>query len=170
MTQTLTTSRLTLRPLAPRDEDAATAFYMSERSAMTGGHLPRPAAWRAFAAMLGHWQMRGFGLWAVTRKGDDTAIGMVGPYFPAGWPETEIGWVLFDGAEGHGYAFEAAQAAMADARTRLGWTDIVHYIRAGNDRSIRLAERMGARLDPDAPRPEGSSGPALVYRQPGGAP
>lgn len=167
---TLTTQRLTLRPLASRDEGAVTAFYMSERSAMTGGHLPRPAAWRAFAAMLGHWQARGFGLWAVTCTGDDTPIGMVGPYFPGGWPEPEIGWTLFDGAEGHGYAHEAAQAAITDARTRLGWTQIVHYIRPGNDRSIRLAERLGATLDPDAARPEGGSGTALVYRQPAGTP
>ncbi|MEM7490577.1 MAG: GNAT family N-acetyltransferase [Pseudomonadota bacterium] len=167
---TLTTERLTLRPLAPRDEAAVTAFYMSERSAMTGGHLPRPAAWRAFAAMLGHWQARGYGLWAVTPHGDDVVLGMVGPYFPGGWPEPEIGWVLFDGAEGHGYAFEAARAALADAGARLGWTEIVHYIRPGNDRSIRLAERLGAKLDPQAAQPEGGSGEALVYRQPQVAP
>ncbi|MEM7641458.1 MAG: GNAT family N-acetyltransferase [Pseudomonadota bacterium] len=164
----LTTERLTLRPLASRDEAPVTAFYMAERSAMAGGHLPLRGAWRAFAAMLGHWQARGFGLWAVTRTGDDTAIGMVGPYFPGGWPEPEIGWTLFDGAEGHGYATEAAKAALADARTRLGWTQIVHYIDPGNARSIRLAERLGATLDPAAARPEGSS--ALVYRQPQGTP
>ena len=101
----------------------------------------------------------------MTAKGDDTILGLVGPNFPEGWPETEIGWILLDGAEGRGIAFEAAQAAIADARARLGWTTIVHYIRKANARSIALAERLGATVDPDAALPR-TDAPAWVYRQP----
>lgn len=162
---TLTTERLILRRPEARDAAAVTDFFMSERSAMTGGHLPRGEAWRKTALNFGHWDIRGYGLWAVTAKGCDTILGLVGPNYPEGWPETEIGWIMLDGSEGKGYAFEAAQAAILDARQRLGWTTIVHYIRAENARSIALAERLGATVDPDAALPRCDI-PAFVYRQP----
>lgn len=162
----LETPRLILRRPNVTDADAVVAFYMSERSQYAGGHVPRFAAYRNFCALLGHWECRGYGLWAVTQKGDDSIIGLVGPFFPDGWPETEIGWLIFDGHEGKGFAMEAAKSAIADARSRLGWTDIVHYIAEPNSRSIALAQKLGAARDPAAqvPKPED---PCLVYRQPG---
>ncbi|MGX9355327.1 GNAT family N-acetyltransferase [Roseobacteraceae bacterium S113] len=163
---TLTTDRLTLRRPEPRDEAAIHAFYRSERAQYVGGNSSDTfLAWKAVALMYGHWSLRGYGLWAVAERGSDDVMGLVGPFYPTGWPETEIGWVLFDGHEGKGVAAEAARAAIADARTRLGWTDIVHYIAPENTRSIALAERLGATRDPSAvvPKPDA---PCLVYRQP----
>ncbi|MEM7719732.1 MAG: GNAT family N-acetyltransferase [Pseudomonadota bacterium] len=162
---TLNTERLVLRRPTGGDAEAIMAFYNTERSQFTGGDLGRFNAWKQTAAMLGHWEVSGFGLWAVTMRGDDTILGLVGPFYPDGWPETEIGWVLFDGAEGQGIALEAARAAIADARSRLGWRDIVHYIAPENERSIKLAERLGAVQDPDAVTPKPDA-PCLVYRQP----
>lgn len=158
------TDRLILRRPTAADAPVATAFWQSPRSMHVGGDVIRPTAWRHFAAMLGHWEIRGYGLWAVVRRDTNQTIGLVGPWYPDGWPETEIGWLLFDGAEGHGFAAEAARAAMDHARTELGWTDIVHYIAPANDRSIALAERLGAVRDDTAqvPNPEK---PTLVYRQ-----
>lgn len=162
---TLVTDRLILRPPAQHDLDRCVAFSMSERAKFVGGHVPEFRAWMTFAGTLGHWQLRGFGLWAVTAKGDDTIIGLVGPFYPDGWPETEIGWMMFDGSEGKGFAQEAAVATLQDARDRLGWTNIVHYIDPLNTRSIVLAQRLGANLDPHGvvPKPEA---PCLVFRQP----
>lgn len=158
------TSRLILRRPEPKDETRAVDFWASERAQYTGGGEGRMKGWRQFAHMVGHWSLRDFGLWTVTAKGDDTALGMVGPYFPEGWPETEVGWVLFEGAEGKGIAFEAAQAAIADSRGRLGWTTIVHYISHGNDRSVALAKRLGATEDHAAKTP--GDKPCHVFRQP----
>ncbi|WP_299926515.1 GNAT family N-acetyltransferase [uncultured Pelagimonas sp.] len=165
MTRALHTDRLILRRPNGSDAAATTAFYQTERAQYVGGNVPEFRAFSNFCALLGHWEVRGYGLWAVTTKTSDDIIGLVGPYYPQGWPETEIGWLMFDGSEGRGYAAEAAKAAIADARTRLGWTDIVHYIAPQNARSITLAERLGARHDPNAtvPKPED---PCLVYRQP----
>jgi RimJ/RimL family protein N-acetyltransferase len=160
---TLCTERLVLRRPAPRDQEAIVAFYMSERSAYAGGHVPRFMAWKNTAAIFGHWHLNGFGLWAVTRKCDDTIIGLIGPFYPDGWPETEIGWLIFDGAEGHGFAYEAAVAALADARSRLGWKHIVSYIAPENARSIALADRLGAVLDVNADVPFADK-PTHVYR------
>jgi len=142
------TDRLILRQPNAKDVDSLTRFYNSKRSAMAGGDVPYSEAVSRAYAVLGHWVHRGYGLFAITRRADDAAVGMAGPYFPPGRPETEVGWVLFDGAEGHGYATEAAKATIAYARDTLRWTDIVHYIVAENTSSIAVAERVGAKLDP----------------------
>ncbi|MGH1415565.1 MAG: GNAT family N-acetyltransferase [Pelagimonas sp.] len=165
MTRALHTERLILRRPNGSDAAATTAFYQTERAQYVGGNVPEFRAFSNFCAILGHWEVRGYGLWAVTTKASDDIIGLVGPYYPNGWPETEIGWLMFDGAEGQGYAAEAAKAAISDAYKTLGWTNIVHYIAHPNTRSVALAQRLGAQLDPNAtmPKPED---PCFVYRQP----
>ena len=162
----LHTARLTLRPPAARDWPQAKAFFTSPRAEALGGVFTEGKAWRTLAAEIGHWSMLGFGMWAVTRTGDDTCLGLIGPWCPVDWPETEIGWMIWDaGLEGTGIATEAARAAIAHAYGTLGWETVVHYIAPGNTRSIRLAEKLGAALDPDAPGPTAYPG-TLVYRSP----
>ena len=164
MTLTLETDRLTLRRLATRDWPQVREFFMSERARAIGGPDSLATAWRAFATKLGHWEIHGYGMWTVTKKGDDTAIAQIGPWYPADWPEKEIGWLVFsDKAEGTGIAFEAARAAIHHAFGTLSWDTAVSYIAPDNTRSIALAERLGARLDPDAATPAFSQ-PHLVYR------
>lgn len=166
MTDILHTSRLVLRRPGPDDWPAARDFFLSDRSAGIGGPLSLGQAWRAFAAELGHWEMRGYGMWAVCRRDEDRALGLIGPWHPADWPETEIGWMIFDSAaEGTGIATEAARAAIAHARDALGWTRIVSYIAPDNARSIRLAEKLGATCDPGAPQPDPAK-PCRVFRHP----
>ena len=160
----LTTERLVLRQPNADDTETVTAFYQTDRSQYVGGPGNNFDAFKQWGFILGHWTIRGYGLWAVTEKGSDAIIGLVGPFYPDGWPETEIGWLMFDGFEGKGYAFEAAEAALVHARDTLGWTDIVHYISHGNDRSVALAERVGASRDASAATPLGKD--CLVYRQP----
>ncbi len=97
---TLTTDRLTLRAPEQRDFDAFAAFYASDRAAFIGGPLDRERAWRQLATEAGHWQLLGYGRWIVADRATDAAVGMVGLWNPEGGPEPEIGWDLFDGAEG----------------------------------------------------------------------
>lgn len=158
------TDRLILRQPDARDVDGLVTFYNSKRSAMAGGNVSYPEAVTRAYSVLGHWVHRGYGLFAITLKGNDAAIGMAGPNFPPGRPETEIGWVLFDGAEGYGYATEAAKATIDYAKKTLLWTEIVHYIVTENVSSIAVAERVGAELDPQAQQPKPDY-PCLVYRQ-----
>ena len=115
-----------------------------------------------FGTELGHRDLRGFGMFVFHRRDDPAPLGMAGPWFPEGWPETEIGWSVWTPeAEGRGYAHEAARATLAFARDALRWPAAVSYIDPGNARSIALAERLGARRDEAAAAPgEGT----LVYR------
>lgn len=160
----LQTERLILRRLAPRDADGYIAFCRSRRARFAGGPRSAAAAWREFAGELGHWDLRGYGMFAVTeRGGDDTCLGLVGPWYPADWPEREVGWLIWAGAEGKGYAAEAARACLAHVFGRLGWETAVSYIDEGNTRSIALAERLGASRDDAAPTPSACAD-TLVFR------
>jgi len=164
MIPTLETERLILRGPAKQDADAYLKFFTSKRSVHVGGPLTQRLAWRMFAAEIGHWHIMGCGMWTVTAKGDDTALGLVGCWHPADWPEREIGWLLWQSAEGKGYAYEAACAARDFAFGALGWDTAVSYIESDNQRSIKLAERLGAKLDKTATYPDDK--PGLVYRHP----
>ena len=161
---TLVTDRLTLRAPDARDWPAWRDFMLSDRSSTISDTRDLGRIWRAFAAEIGHWQIFGYGMWAVARDAEAPALALVGPWTPPDWPEAEIGWMILDpAAEGTGIAAEAARAALDHAFGPLGWDTAVSYIAPGNDRSVALAERLGARLDPGATGPKDDT---LVYRHP----
>jgi RimJ/RimL family protein N-acetyltransferase len=161
---TLTTERLTLRAATLDDFELLAAFLTSERSRFVGGPTTRELAWRALAQELGHWQLRGFGRWMVDLTATGETVGLVGLWFPEGFPERELGWDLFDGHEGRGYATEAARAARAHAYGTLGWDTLISLIADGNDASARVARRLGAR--PDGRFTHERFGEATVWRHP----
>lgn len=163
-TPTLETERLILRGPKPSDAEAFMAFFATERSIYSGGIKTPREAWNFFGTEIGHWVMHGFGMFVVTWKNDDAPLGIVGHWYPYGWAEKEIGWVVFDGEnEGKGIASEAAKACIAYAHETLGWDEIVSYISPENSASIKLAERLGAVYDPNAPQPN-TTNPCRVYR------
>lgn len=163
----LHTERLTLRRPVPSDWEAFRDFMLSDRSRELGSHGHLGRAFRAFAGELGHWDIFGFGMFAVTPKGEDRALALVGPWTPPDWPEGEIGWMILSAdAEGKGIAREAAEGALGFVWRDLGWDTVVSYIAEGNLRSAALALRLGARLDPDAKAPEAPGKTVLVYRHP----
>ena len=159
----LTTDRLILRGIEAGDWPAFHEHFASDRSSMTGGPLAERPAWNVFAANVGHWHLRGFGMWTATLK-DGTRVGHIGCWYPETWHEKELGWLIWADHEGKGYALEAAQAARAHAFGTLGWATAVSYIDHANTRSIALAERLGAVLDLAAATPGGK--PCHVYRHP----
>jgi RimJ/RimL family protein N-acetyltransferase len=163
MIPTLQTPRLRLRAPVPADFEAYAAFFASERAIYEDGPLDRSAAWGEFAASAAGWVLRGFGSFSLEDRASGRYLGEAGLYQPPHYPEPEIGWILMAEAEGKGIAHEAALAVRRWAYAALGLPTLVSYIDARNVRSVRLAERLGAVLDPAAP----SCGPgALVYRHP----
>lgn len=161
----LTTERLILRAPEACDFEAYAAFFGSERSRHTGGPLDRAQAWRAFAAELGHWLLKGYGLFQLIERETGANVGRAGFWNPDGWLETEIGWGLYDGFEGRGLAHEAALRLRRYADDTLGWGPLTSVIAPDNARSVALAERLGATLERDWTSPSGK--PALIYRHPG---
>ena len=145
----LQTPRLRMRAWRNEDLDAyapmcADAEVM--RFIGTGVTQTRAEAWRSMASFLGHWQLRGYGMWAVERKDTRTLVGRVGFINPEGWPGLELGWLLGRSHWGNGYAIEAASAALAWGRDALGLERVISLIRPGNDRSVKVALALGSRL------------------------
>lgn len=109
----------------------------------------RPQTRAETAALLArvhaHWEVHGFGLWAVER--DDRLIGFAGVAYAAFIPElarrTELGWRLERASWGQGLATEAAVAARDDALGRLGLPELISIIDPGNVRSKRVAAKVG---------------------------
>lgn len=143
----LHTENLLLREYRQDDFPAFAAFYGTERSRFIGGPMTPELAWRALATHLGHWALRGYGFWAVEDRATGRFCGHVGLWYPEGWMEPEVGWVLMDHAEGRSIAHEAATEARRYAYDVLGWQTAVSMIDPANDRSIRLAQRMGCRFE-----------------------
>ncbi|MFK7940240.1 MAG: GNAT family N-acetyltransferase [Roseovarius sp.] len=141
----LDTENLIIRSPVAHDFDTYCAFAIDPiRSAGFGTEEDRPKAWRWFASNLGHWALRGYGYFIIEDKASGQACGLCGIWEPEGWPEPEIGWVVFEGYEGKGIAHEAALRVREWAYTDLGLTTLTSNIVPGNDRSVALAKRLGA--------------------------
>jgi RimJ/RimL family protein N-acetyltransferase len=110
----------------------------------------RDQAWRHMAMLVGHWSLRGYGMWAVEEMESGAFVGRIGCHYPEGWPEFEIGWTLCRAHWGKGYALEGTNAAIDYAFTALGRDRVASFIRPDNVRSIQLAERLGERRDGEA--------------------
>ena len=159
------TERLVLRGW--RDADRAPfAALNADREVME--HFPttlsREASDRLINATAEGWGQNGFGLWAVEVRDGPSFIGFTGlsrPSFEAHFtPAVEVGWRLARAAWGHGYATEAAEAALAFGFEEVGLPEIVSFTVPANTRSRAVMERLGmtheAADDFDHPKlPEG---------------
>jgi len=147
---TIDTARLRLRPWRDDDIDAYAAMCADPevmRHMGTGATLSRGDAWRSMAMFVGHWQLRGFGMWAVEERDTHRFVGRVGLHRPEGWPDLEVGWMLDRTTWGRGYATEAGRASLEHAWTVLRAPHVVSLIMADNTASVRVAERLGEQLE-----------------------
>jgi RimJ/RimL family protein N-acetyltransferase len=161
---TLETDRLTLRMLCESDFEAYAEMCADPevmRYIGDGQPLVRPMAWRNLAQMIGHWSLRGYGIWAAEERSTGTLVGRIGFWNPDGWPGFELGWMLRRAYWGRGYATEGARAALDFAFTRMEQPAVISLIHPENAASIRVAQRLGERLVDSA---ELFGRPALVYR------
>jgi RimJ/RimL family protein N-acetyltransferase len=153
MASELRTRRLVLRRWAPAYAEPMAAINGDPEVAR---YLNRPideAAIRGFQALVErHWKEHGFGWWGV--EVDDGGplhgrfIGFAGlaypPPFLAGVQgRLELGWRLARASWGHGYATEAALVARDHALSQLGATNLMSIIHPDNERSQRVARKLG---------------------------
>jgi len=146
---TLETDRLILRMWREEDfEPYARMCADAEVMKYLGGEaLSRLDAWRQMAYLVGHWQMRGYGHFAVEEKGSGRFVGRIGFLNPEGWPGFEIGWALDRSCWGKGFAIEGARRALEYAFSELDQPHVISLIHAENRTSIRVAEKLGERLE-----------------------
>ena len=167
MIPTLTTERLVLRAARGRRLRAVrVAFYVAALGLRGRPASRRAGAWTEFAAAAGGWVLRGFGPFSVTEAPDRAPTSARSASTSLALPRARD---RLDGPARRPRA--AASPPRPPARVRAwayatpGLATLVSYIAPGNARSIRLAERLGARSTDAAPHPEDD--PCLVYRHPG---
>lgn len=141
----LETERLLLRHwrLGDVDEYAAICADPEVMLHMGGEPYSRMLAWRHIAFLIGHWQLRGYGHWAVEEKATGRLLGRIGFLNPDDYPGFEVGWMLARSAWGRGFATEGAACALDYAFSTLGQTKVISLIRPENIASIRVARRLG---------------------------
>ena len=160
------TPRLVLRALEEADLEPYAAMMADPqvtRYLGDGRPLSRVDAWRQMAVFLGHWALRGFGLWAVEHRETGAFMGRIGCLEPEGWPGFEVGYSLDRPFWGQGFATEGVRASLEYARAECKQDRVISIIRPDNRASIRVAERLGATLDGDV---EFFGGRSLIYAYP----
>ncbi len=150
------TQRLTLRGHCATDFDALAAMWSDPLvTRYIGGKPSTPSeSWARLLRYSGHWQLLGFGYWAVQLKGTTTLIGDVGfgnwrreiePPLE-GMPES--GWVFVPSAHGRGLATEAVKAVLTWGDTHFQ-SHPTHQtaciVGVENEASLRVANKCGYR-------------------------
>lgn len=153
-TPTLETERLRLRAWRAGDHEPFARLNADPRvTEYLGATLDRAQSDAMVARIEAGFAEHGFGLWAVEVTGGAPFIGFVGlsvPRFQAHFtPCVEIGWRLNAAAWGHGYATEAAHAALAYGFEQRELPEIVSFTTAANLRSRAVMERLGMRRRPE---------------------
>ena len=150
---TLETPRLRLRPFEEHDCDALHEMFSDEACVQYTIETPLAhwQTWRALASYLGHWQLRGYGPYAVVDKATGAMVGPVGLWFPIEWPEPEIKWSLARRFWGFGFATEAATAVREMAAAILHRERLISVIRPGNVRSQAVARKLGGAYEKTIP-------------------
>jgi RimJ/RimL family protein N-acetyltransferase len=153
----LETERLLLRGFREDDLLEHTAI-LSDPVVMEhfGGHLfGREESWRRLLGGVGLWQLQGTGLLAAERKSDGKLVGHLGLFdyhreiTPSIEDKPELGYIFAAEVHGQGLAREACDTLLAWADRTLNANETVAIISIGNDRSMRLARKLGFERQPD---------------------
>jgi RimJ/RimL family protein N-acetyltransferase len=141
------TERLLIRPFEDDDVDVIAAVYADPdvmRHVYTGV-LDRAGTAALLEAYRQVHDEHGFSTWAVVEKETGSVVGDAGFGLYAATGEPELGYTLARSAWGRGYGLEAARACAAAAFAHLPQRRLVATIEPENERSLRLAERLGMR-------------------------
>jgi|SRR5215813_2777003 len=139
------TSRLLLRHFTAADLESLAAMHSDpEVARFIGGVKTREQTLHRLEEWMAQYQQYGFSKWAVVLRSTGELVGRCGlsPEQIDGISEWELGWTFARAHWGHGYATEAASAAMEHCFRKLGHKRLISLIRPGNLASVRVAERI----------------------------
>ncbi|APU43815.1 GNAT family N-acetyltransferase [Streptomyces sp. TN58] len=154
-----------LRPWAGMNADPVVREHFD-------GVLTREQSEASAARFRAAIEQRGWGWWAVEVRDTGEFIGFTGlDPVDEGMPFTgvEAGWRLARTAWGHGFATEAARAAVDFAFDTLALPEVLAVTTAANHRSQAVMRRLGMTRDPaddfdDLTVPAGPLRPSVLYR------
>lgn len=145
------TPRLHLRRFAPTDTAFVVALltspdwlrFIGDRGVRTEADA---AVYIERLDALGY-ARHGFGLYHVSRREDGAPVGMCGLLRRDSTPDVEIGFAFLPEHAGRGYATEAGEGVLREARERHGLRRIGAVVMPENQASIRVLEKLGLRFE-----------------------
>ncbi|WP_298985081.1 GNAT family N-acetyltransferase [uncultured Roseibium sp.] len=145
--QSLSSERFLLRLPEAQDLAVYRAFFSdAEASRFYGGPLRDDQSWRALAGHVGHWHLRGYGLWMIVPKQGGPAIGGCGFVWPDGWPRRELTWWLLPEARGTGAAVEVSKVTIKHAYDNYGWPLVETHMDDANAAARKLVQKLGGEV------------------------
>lgn len=137
------TERLLLRRVTVEDIDELVRIHADPDITRFMDVFEHDEAIRWLHRVDQNWAEHGYGRMAVTDRATGRLLGRTGLGYLPQFAETELGWTLRRDAWGRGYATEAARACMDWAFREFDIPYLTSLIESDNDRSIRLAKRLG---------------------------
>ena len=150
----LETERLYLRQFRPDDLSASHTLWNEpavSRFMASGKPQSVEDIWKGILQSIGHWQVLGFGYWAIETKATGRFIGNIGfaefkrDMVPNMNDTPEAGWALMTAYHGKGFGCEALAAATAWGDANLPHAKTACIIAPDNIVSMRLAQKFGYR-------------------------
>ena len=136
-------SRLRLEPLRPCHADALYRLYAEPEVAR---FLLRRAETRAEFEEIFERSLRfaeSHGMWAIFAREGSELLGRVGFYAFGEAARPELAFLLAPSAWGRGIATEACRAALAHARSRHRWSEVIALVRPANAAAMRVLDKLG---------------------------
>lgn len=150
----LETKRLLFRRPIRSDLPIYTSYCLSGRTEYVGGPFSEVQAFEKLAAMIGHWELRGFGRFVFLERATKRPLGHFGALQLSTSEPPEITWTIWDEQdEGKGFATEAGVAFKNYAKQQLGLSTLIAHVHCDNSASRGVAERLGGELDARAAPP-----------------
>jgi RimJ/RimL family protein N-acetyltransferase len=148
------TERLNLRMWRDDDLDFLAEINADPevmRYILDGSTRDRQQSADGLRKMKWEWEELGYGRFAIEVLSTGELIGWAGlaipDFLPSELPAVEIGWRLARSAWGHGYATEAAAAALRFGFDEAGLDRIISIRHLENTRSERVMEKLGLVYD-----------------------
>ena len=156
------TDRLWLREFTMDDLEPLTAMHLDPEVCRFIGLRTPEQTLNSLKEWIAAYSSLGFAKWAVVLRESGEFIGRCGMTFETyeGISEPELGWTFARAHWGHGYATEAAAAAMKHWFDGLRFRRIISLIDPQNLPSERVALRIGMSLDRQV---QWKSKPANLY-------
>jgi RimJ/RimL family protein N-acetyltransferase len=147
--ESIETERLRLRIFRESDWNDIHEYYGDPECAKytSGRPLKDYESWQKLAALVGHWELRNYGSYALQEKSSGRVIGVAGLDYPFDWPEPEIQWGLVRKYWGKGYASEAVRAVKKVSAEYLPDLSLISLIHPENSNSISLAKAVDAHFE-----------------------